>query len=109
MEYTVFGKPERGTYEFALKRLQEIAAEMSPGKTADNQSIYAIGGKIPFVVNMDNPLSDISGANNFGWHSILVKTGVWQPHHGDDHGAKYVVEDVEEAVLLALQKEGINV
>jgi ribonucleotide monophosphatase NagD (HAD superfamily) len=59
--------------------------------------IYMIG---------DNPASDIRGANRFGWESVLVKTGVWKEDDDVIHDAKYVVDDVLDGVIVALQKEG---
>ena len=56
----------------------------------------------------DNPHVDIKGANDSGFVSILVKTGVFS---GDDNHeefpAKYVVENVGEAVKLIEKFEGI--
>lgn len=61
----------------------------------------------------DNPDSDIDGANRRGdnWVSILVKTGVFDPKKENDerHPAKYVVEDMEEAVKLIYKIEGISI
>jgi HAD superfamily hydrolase (TIGR01456 family) len=91
--YTKFGKPETPTYEYATRVIQEQAVELM-GPSAQVESIFAIG---------DNPASDIRGANNHGWESILVKTGVWQEGvDPDNHGAKFVVHNVQEAVELAM-------
>ncbi len=49
----------------------------------------------------DNPASDVAGANGNGFHSILVRTGVWKGDPG--HGAHWVVGDVEEGVERILQ------
>ncbi|KAJ2995416.1 hypothetical protein HDV02_000808 [Globomyces sp. JEL0801] len=95
--YTKFGKPEFETYRFAEERLYEISGY---DKRDTDLSVYAIG---------DNPASDIAGANGYGWHSILVKTGVWDESHGHGHGAKTVSSHVEEAVHHAFQLEGIPV
>ena len=54
----------------------------------------------------DNPASDIKGANDFGWYSILLKTGVFQggkPVYEPWH----IADDVKEAVTFALRQEGI--
>lgn len=63
-----YGKPERKTYEFAEKRLLEIAREMGYDEL---EKIYAIG---------DNPAADIRGANNAGekYVSVLTRTGVFR-------------------------------
>ena len=42
---------------------------------SDNLEVYAIG---------DNPLSDIKGANDMGWFSILVRTGCFQSVEDND-------------------------
>lgn len=57
----------------------------------------------------DTPESDIQGANNKGWISILVKTGIHQSEENDKtYPAKYVVEDLEEAVKLIFKLENIE-
>lgn len=49
---------------------------------------------------------DIAGANAAGWQSILVKTGVYDPAHGPPtHTPTHIAEDVEEAVLWAIERE----
>ena len=63
----------------------------------------------------DNPESDIAGANQKGWTSVLVKTGVFSPHaltskDGNDlkNPANYVVEDFEKAINLIFKLESID-
>ena len=59
----------------------------------------------------DNPDSDIDGANRRGdsWVSILVRTGVFQGGaNSDKHPAKYVVQDLEEAIQLIFRLEGLE-
>lgn len=54
----------------------------------------------------DNPPVDIKGANDAGFNSILVRTGVFQGGENDiENPAKYVVKDVNEAVNLICDKE----
>jgi HAD superfamily hydrolase (TIGR01456 family) len=92
LRYTKFGKPERPTYEYASCILQQQANDLGVGI----DKVYAVG---------DNPASDIQGANNHGWESILVKTGVWQEGvDSNDHNATHVVDNVYDAVQLALSK-----
>jgi ribonucleotide monophosphatase NagD (HAD superfamily) len=61
-----------------------------------------------FLAIGDNPYADIAGANGYGWQSLLVKTGVFQPE-GDEnhhtHPATAVVEDVEDAVRWIISNE----
>ncbi|KAI8839891.1 HAD-like domain-containing protein, partial [Chytridium lagenaria] len=70
LDYTIYGKPERATYEFADKTLRNVAQKLYPDKPIDKlaKHVYMVG---------DNPASDIEGANRFGWRSVLVKTGVY--------------------------------
>eukprot|EP00842_Homolaphlyctis_polyrhiza_P000368 jgi/Hompol1/1331/HPOL_002681-RA len=122
LAYTKYGKPEHATYKyvaivwciivlavtwlvisylnyrFATERLHEYAKKLWPEEQLPCRTVYAVG---------DNPASDIHGANKHGWESILVRTGVWRESHGHNHGAGFVVHHVEEAVHLALQREGI--
>jgi HAD superfamily hydrolase (TIGR01456 family) len=57
----------------------------------------------------DNPRADIKGANDAGgpWHSILVRTGVFQEGANDAvNPAKDVVQGVREAVDVVLREAG---
>lgn len=56
----------------------------------------------------DTPDSDVQGANNAGWVSILVKTGLFKGENSKEYPAQYVVENLEEAVKLIFQIEGIK-
>jgi HAD superfamily hydrolase (TIGR01456 family) len=89
--YIQLGKPSEATYNFAeimLKhRLQSVP----------KPSLYMVG---------DNPESDIAGANTAGWKSILVHTGVYNPHRGPpSHQPTHQAKDVAEAVRWALEQE----
>ncbi|KAJ1926476.1 hypothetical protein IWQ60_003751 [Tieghemiomyces parasiticus] len=99
LKYRLFGKPHTATYEFALTTLDDQARVLDPAHTGFRR-FYAVG---------DNPESDIMGANNHGWHSIAVRTGIFQHPDQVAHRAelqpKDIVEDVEEAVNLILEKE----
>jgi ribonucleotide monophosphatase NagD (HAD superfamily) len=54
----------------------------------------------------DNPESDIAGANNAGWSSVLVKTGVYDRAQGlPKHKPTHIADNVELAVQWALQRE----
>lgn len=52
----------------------------------------------------DNPESDIAGANGHGWHSILLRTGVYKDGV-PAHQPTMIAENVQEGVLWALQRE----
>ena len=57
----------------------------------------------------DTPESDIQGANQKGWVSILVRTGIFKDHENSkEYPAKYVVEDLEEALNLIFDLEGLK-
>lgn len=64
IECSVYGKPSRLTFDFAEKVLRRKAEAHG----VEISRFYMIG---------DNPHGDIQGANNKGWESILVRTGVF--------------------------------
>lgn len=93
----MFGKPERATYEFAERTLAQQAQQANTLGSGVPTHTYMIG---------DNPASDIAGAARYGWKSVLVRTGVWNDDQGQpDPAPTLVVDDVEEAVALALRRE----
>lgn len=112
LAYTMFGKPQPVTYEFADLSLERQAASAAAAaaaaetgaqgasqtaRTPLKRRVYMIG---------DNPASDISGAAGYGWESVLVRTGVWSDAQGDPTPAPTLVADnVEEAVASALRRE----
>ena len=70
-------------------------------------NISLISYRQPLIDNpVDNPESDIAGANVAGWNSILVKTGVYNSSQGTPtHLPTHFAEDVEEAVEWAIERE----
>lgn len=100
LERVVYGKPERATYSYAEKVLASWV-----------NKVYGDGPKLPENVYMigDNPASDICGGNLHGWHTCLVKTGVFQSLRGENddvYPASFgVFNDVLEAVTAAVRKE----
>ncbi len=63
----------------------------------------------------DNPNSDIAGGNKAGFTTILVKSGVFNPEaptskNGNDktNPATYVVDNLQAAVDLIFEKEGLD-
>ena len=83
LEYTVFGKPEKVTYDYAAEMLKEQCGGQHP-------RVYMVG---------DNPESDIRGGLNFGWQTALVRTGVWRDSHGEPkYRPSLIADDVEAAV-----------
>jgi len=94
--YVQFGKPTKATYEFAEQVLKAQIEELY-GSINMLPNIYMIG---------DNPESDIAGANAAKWSSILVNTGVFDPTQGlPTYSPTYFAQDVEEAVLWAVERE----
>ncbi|KAI0360927.1 HAD-superfamily hydrolase [Trametes cingulata] len=95
--YVQYGKPTTATYKFAEKVLKDRLEELQGGPVERMPTVYMVG---------DNPESDIAGANGAGWPSILVRTGVYDPAHGEPkHEPTYIAEDVEEAVRWAIERE----
>ena len=97
-EINIYGKPSENTYKYWKSVIDQKAKDQG----YEISNYYMIG---------DNPAADIRGANNFGWKSILVKTGVFNPKHGElndkDDPAHYVVHNFEEAVNLILKEESV--
>ncbi|KAI8457795.1 HAD-like domain-containing protein [Phakopsora pachyrhizi] len=93
------GKPSRVTYEFAEGLLLQVLKESFGNKELGN--VYMIG---------DNPASDIQGANNFGWRSVLVQTGVFKGETIEDsqYPPSTVQPNVLDAVKWALMEEGFS-
>lgn len=101
---TVIGKPFELTYKFAERRLIEHRNDIFKGQGLGQlKTVYMVG---------DNPESDIRGANTYrsdlgtDWHSILVKTGVWQEHTEPTWMPRDRVQGVWDAVRLAVEREG---
>jgi len=89
LKYHVYGKPFPEVYTYAQDFFHK--------QNKNIRTYYAVG---------DNPLSDIKGANQAKWYSILVRTGVWQQHgkkNDEENPAKFVCENVLEAVDHILQ------
>ncbi|TFK18971.1 HAD-superfamily hydrolase [Coprinopsis marcescibilis] len=91
-----YGKPSKETYDFAKDVMQRHCQEQF-GVLDPALNLYMIG---------DNPASDIAGANQAKWDSILVKTGVYDPLHGPPaHHPTHIADDVNEAVNWAIERE----
>ncbi|KAF8926621.1 hypothetical protein BGZ58_011043 [Dissophora ornata] len=88
------------TYQYAESVLNSITPiHKEPNGVPHPRTVYAIG---------DNPYADIAGANSYGWKSVLVRTGVFNPE-GDEnhymHPATAVVDDVGDAVRWIISTE----
>ncbi|ORZ25916.1 putative mitochondrion protein, partial [Absidia repens] len=91
-----FGKPHEATYSYTEQVLSHLHKSMhNESLVADH--IYAIG---------DNPASDIKGANDYGWKSILVRTGVHtSPGNSKEYPADMVCDNVLDAVNWVINEE----
>jgi len=91
-----FGKPEKSTYDYTKELLEKFSKKYL---NEEISNVYAVG---------DNPSVDILGANNYGWHSILVRTGVFKTGKNDKkYPAKTVVNNVLDSVKFILSQENI--
>lgn len=88
LEKTVIGKPTKLTYDYAKKLLQSWTSEPIT-------EVFMIG---------DNQFSDIRGANDNGWSSVLVRTGVYQDSDDLITEPTYIVDNVLDAVETALSE-----
>ncbi|TCD62477.1 hypothetical protein EIP91_006825 [Steccherinum ochraceum] len=99
--YLQLGKPTKPTYDYAKRILLDQLSRDTPEVSQPTPQVYMVG---------DNPESDIAGANHAGWKSLLVRTGVYDPARGPPtHSPTHEVEDVEEAVALAIDMEAGSV
>lgn len=100
-----FGKPELSTYEYANGLLQDMlqSSDTDISQPMAPENVWMIG---------DNPYSDIAGtltflntgANNFGWSSALVRTGVYRDIEGPPaHKPTLVMDNVEIAVRTIMK------
>lgn len=118
MDSLILGKPYAIQYDYAKKALAKWHTELlhkdsaghihSPGAFAQElkepvelqfDRIYMVG---------DNPASDIKGANDNGWDSMLVRTGVYHDEPLDSLVAlptAGVHDDVLEAVKYGLNQK----
>ncbi|ODV82795.1 hypothetical protein CANARDRAFT_204527 [[Candida] arabinofermentans NRRL YB-2248] len=76
-----------------FQKLTQLTLDLPPAST-----VYFVG---------DTPESDIRFANSHdeSWHSILVKTGVYQDGTVPKYKPKYICENVLDAVNYALERE----
>ncbi|KAI8297723.1 hypothetical protein K4K61_012466 [Colletotrichum sp. SAR11_59] len=96
-----FGKPQVSTFEFATRLLQQWRRQQH-GLDAPPDTVYFVG---------DTPESDVRGTNAYDehadneWHSILVKTGVYQDGTEPAYKPKATVDNVLDAVRYGIQRE----
>nr|CAG8501277.1 8977_t:CDS:10 [Entrophospora candida] len=100
-KYISFGKPETITYKYAEKLLENYAYKSTGSRLTNHDDVVRKESERRRVY--DNP---DSGANDYNWISILVKTGVYQGI--DNHAinpAKHIADNVLEAVKWLFNQE----
>lgn len=92
LQNSIIGKPSRYTYDYADNLLKEWSSGDS-----DDLTVYMVG---------DNPASDIIGANNYGWKSMLVRTGVYRDEDKPNliTTPDHITDNVLDAVNLVIEK-----
>ncbi|KAK6377180.1 hypothetical protein LTR64_000560 [Lithohypha guttulata] len=103
LKTVAFGKPQVGTFDFATRLLQQWRKD-THGIDQPPSTVYFVG---------DTPESDIRGTNEYDasdrstcdWHSILVKTGVYQEGTEPQFKPKHTTANVLEAVQYGMQRE----
>ncbi|KAI5955826.1 hypothetical protein KGF54_001328 [Candida jiufengensis] len=119
LDSLILGKPFKLQYDFAHHILIDWNARLEANKSHESIQNLPKLGEIPettpfkkiYMVG-DNPESDIKGANDHGWESILLRTGVYQDEDYDSIIAKPTVgvfDNVEDAVKTVLIDNGIKV
>lgn len=94
LQSTIIGKPYKFTYSYAEQALMDWRSKRF-GISEPLQRVFMVG---------DNPASDILGANNYGWHSILVRTGVFRDEDLPEivSKPKTIVDNVKDAVEFGI-------
>lgn len=84
---------KKQTKKLAVEKSDAITLELPPAST-----VYFVG---------DTPESDIRFANShdISWHSILVKTGVYQAGTEPKYKPKHMCDNVLDAVKYAIERE----
>ena len=91
IRYVEYGKPSKVLFDYARKQILRNNPQRKIGR------FYMIG---------DNPEVDILGANRSGFHSILVKTGIFTGKNNSQRfPAQTVCEDIGEAVEFIIENE----
>ncbi|GME71342.1 unnamed protein product [Ambrosiozyma monospora] len=118
LETLVLGKPFKISYDYAHHLLIDWRHKLLNGKEDDkvlepklNDSPDVSPFKKVYMIG-DNPESDILGANNYGWESILLRTGVYKDGDFEKNDALArpsvgVFDNVQEGVFEALSQNGL--
>lgn len=117
LKLTILGKPYKIQYDYAHYVLIDWRQRLHNGSNVKNiEQILPPLGQTPkdspfekvYMVG-DNPESDILGANNYGWESMLLRTGVYKDQNWNHIIAQPtcgVFDDVFDSVTFALKKNG---
>lgn len=119
LESLTLGKPYRVSYDYAHHILIDWRSKLASGDL-DSEACLPELNDPPIVSPFkqiymigDNPESDILGGNNYGWNTILVRTGVYkdgdfvlnpglaEPNFG-------IYDNVLDGVSAALASNGID-
>lgn len=115
----IMGKPFKLLYDYAHHVLIDWKNRLQNNNTLD----YALDKQVlPQLNNTpvnlpferiymvgDNPASDIKGANDNGWESLLLRTGVFKDEDWDTcaaHPTSGVYDNVYDSIVATLRKNG---
>lgn len=119
LESTIMGKPFKIQYDFAHSvlinwRNKLIANDVNDANDLTLPNLNETPTNSPFkkiYMVGDNPASDIQGANQNGWESILLRTGVFKDddwNHIVARPTAGVFDNVYDSVKEILLKNGYN-
>ncbi|CAI8503152.1 unnamed protein product [Pichia kudriavzevii] len=118
LEQLTLGKPEKVCYDYAHHILinwrNVLLGVNKPGNVCQpslNDPPMCSPFKKVYMVG-DNPESDITGGNRYGWGTILVKTGVYKEgdferNPGTSKPSLGVFNNAKEGVMHALKLNGL--
>lgn len=87
MNVNFSGKPFAITYTMAKSMIEERARVLG---SEPPQRFVGIG---------DSPMSDVLGANDFGWSSVLLQTGLWSPSRGQEVWEREGAENMKPTMI----------
>ncbi|QLG74039.1 hypothetical protein HG535_0F05510 [Zygotorulaspora mrakii] len=117
LEDFTIGKPTKLTYDFAHHILidwnQKLVTGNIEGEKQDLPTLGVEPEQSPFdevFMVGDNPASDIIGAQEYGWKSCLVRTGVYKDDTSRLGSVKptMIVDNVYEAVKSVLESNRVT-
>lgn len=117
LKSNILGKPFEIQYDFAHNVLIDWNTKLAENRTNELHQLLPKLNEKPknspfkkiYMVG-DNPASDIQGANDNGWESLLLRTGVYRDEDWDTIVAKPsagVHDNVLDSIRFALQQNKI--